>query len=217
MKAILTKPAPSSLLLDTIATCLQDSQLASVELELDEIALDDEFDAVEADTEVAPIRVPSASVLPGVGIADSGDDVSAETPQAENTEPLDILAAEDNETNQNYLEYILDDVEATYQIVPDGAVAVETWLSRKPRIILMDVSMPEMTGLEATQKIRELEEEMGLPRTPIVALTAHTLKGDKENCLEAGMDDYMSKPVSVQNVKEMLTKWGVGEDISDVG
>jgi len=76
----------------------------------------------------------------------------------------------------------------------------------------MDISMPEMNGHEATQRIRELEAELGRDRTPIVALTAHTLKGDKERCLEVGMDDYMTKPVSVQDVKEMLVKWNITDD-----
>ena len=137
---------------------------------------------------------------------------------AAEVEAVDILVAEDNETNRNYIEYILDDVGASYAIVENGEEAVSRWRAAAPKVILMDVSMPVMNGHEATRCIRSLEEKLDRGRTPVVALTAHTLKGDREKCLEAGMDDYMSKPVSVQGVKDMLEKWGVTDEaLSEAG
>lgn len=73
----------------------------------------------------------------------------------------------------------------------------------------MDISMPELNGYEATQKIRELEAKNGQERTPIIAVTAHTLTGDEERCLDAGMDDYISKPVSIAGLQAMLAKWNL--------
>ena len=220
LSGILIKPARSSQLLDTIATCLQKAQSEMSELEL-EAELEEEWvepvstlpapkvTAANADTPSAPAAFDAPEQtevyeLDAVeSVADTGGDI------------LDILVAEDNETNQNYIEYILDDVDVEFAIVPDGLAAVHAWQERAPRIIFMDISMPEMNGHEATKRIRELEAETGKGRTPIIALTAHTLKGDRELCLEVGMDDYMSKPVSVQNVKDMLEKWEITERESE--
>ena len=77
----------------------------------------------------------------------------------------------------------------------------------KPKLILMDVSMPEMNGKEATGKIREFETENGVKRVPIIGVTAHALKGDMESCFEAGMDDYLSKPVSPGKLLEKIEHW----------
>ena len=77
-----------------------------------------------------------------------------------------------------------------FEIVENGAMAVEVYKTSHPKIILMDVSMPEMNGLEATKVIRELESGSGI-HTPIIGVTAHALNGDMEKCMEAGMDDYL--------------------------
>jgi CheY-like chemotaxis protein len=71
----------------------------------------------------------------------------------------------------------------------------------------MDVSMPEMNGLEATAEIRAIEAREGREPTPIIAVTAHTLKGDEDRCLAAGMDDYMSKPISPEKLAAMIDRW----------
>jgi CheY-like chemotaxis protein len=79
-------------------------------------------------------------------------------------------------------------------------------------MILMDVSMPEMSGLEATAAIRRLEADRG-GHVPIVGVTAHALKGDRERCLEAGMDDYLPKPISPKALLEKLERWlGAGAE-----
>jgi ammonium transporter len=219
LSGLLIKPARSSQLLDTIATCLQKAQSEMAELEL-EAELEEEW--VEPVSTLPAPKVTDAVVAKPM-VAASFDAPSGDVDDIETSEEgavaegdvLDILVAEDNETNQNYIEYILDDVDVEFAIVPDGLVAVEAWRSRAPRLILMDISMPEMNGHEATKRIRELEAELGRARTPIIALTAHTLKGDRDLCLEVGMDDYMSKPVSVQNVKDMLEKWEITERDSE--
>ena len=119
---------------------------------------------------------------------------------------LDILVAEDNEVNQMVFTQILGETGYGFEIVGNGRRALDAYGRLNPRMILMDVSMPEMNGLEATAAIRRLEEESGT-HVPIVGVTAHALKGDRERCLEAGMDDYLPKPISPRALLEKLERW----------
>ena len=118
---------------------------------------------------------------------------------------LDILVAEDNEVNQLVFAQILRETGYTFEIVGDGELALEAWRGMRPSMILMDVSMPRMSGLEATAAIRAEEGEG--ERIPIVGVTAHALKGDRDRCLEAGMDDYLSKPISPRTLREKIGRW----------
>ena len=121
---------------------------------------------------------------------------------------VDILVAEDNEVNQIVFTQILEQMGANYLLVADGAQAVRAWREHRPSIVLMDVSMPVMSGYEATGKIREIEAaDPSLAHTPIVGVTAHALAGDRERCLEAGMDDYLSKPISPEKLDAKIREW----------
>lgn len=117
---------------------------------------------------------------------------------------LDILIAEDNEVNQIVFSEVLNDLGANFKIAENGQEAVDLWKSHNPAIVLMDVSMPIMSGHEATIAIRTIEKENGLRHTPICAITAHALKGDRDDCIAAGMDDYLSKPVSPDMMAEKI-------------
>jgi signal transduction histidine kinase/DNA-binding response OmpR family regulator len=119
---------------------------------------------------------------------------------------LDVLVAEDNEVNQLVFSQILDGLRLKHRLADNGRTAVEMFRTLNPRIVLMDVSMPEMSGLDATRAIRELEAGTGR-HTPIIGVTAHALKGDREQCLAAGMDDYMSKPISPNKLAQKLEEW----------
>ncbi len=117
-----------------------------------------------------------------------------------------ILVAEDNEVNQMVIEYTLRDAGYDFAMVENGKLAVQQYQSIRPDLILMDVSMPEMNGMEASSVIRELEIETGA-HVIIIAITAHALHGDREKFLEAGMDDYMPKPISPRVLTERLAEW----------
>lgn len=126
---------------------------------------------------------------------------------------LDILVAEDNEVNQMVFTQILGETGHGFEIVGNGRKALEAFGKLNPCMILMDVSMPEMSGLEATAAIRRLEQETGT-HVPIVGVTAHALKGDRERCLEAGMDDYLPKPISPRALLEKVERWlGAGRQV----
>jgi len=117
-----------------------------------------------------------------------------------------ILVAEDNEINQMVIEHTLLDAGYEFIIVENGRLAVEQFKMINPELILMDISMPEMNGMEASMAIREIERDRG-GHVTIVALTAHVLRGDREKCLAAGMDDYMPKPISPRSLTERLEQW----------
>ena len=118
----------------------------------------------------------------------------------------DVLVAEDNDVNRIVFSQILDAAGISYRIVGNGAEAVEAWQKARPAIIMMDISMPVMNGLQATREIRRLETETG-EHVPIVGVTAHALDGDREMCLASGMDDYITKPISPERLEDKIRQW----------
>jgi signal transduction histidine kinase/DNA-binding response OmpR family regulator len=125
------------------------------------------------------------------------------TPQAGKKEKLHILLAEDNLVNQKVAQKLLEKEGHSVVIANNGLDALEKYGAEHFDLILMDVQMPEMDGFEATEKIRALEQ--GTTRhIPIIALTAHAMKGYSEKCLAAGMDDYVSKPFTIASLMERL-------------
>ncbi|MET3661541.1 response regulator [Aquamicrobium ahrensii] len=119
---------------------------------------------------------------------------------------IDILIAEDNEVNQLVFSQILNGLGLSYRIASNGRTALDMHRALSPRLILMDVSMPDMNGFEATRAIRTAEAPSGR-RTPIIGVTAHALKGDREKCLDSGMDDYLPKPVSPDRLAAKIGNW----------
>ena len=114
-----------------------------------------------------------------------------------------ILLAEDNVVNQRLAIRLLENAGHTCMLAENGREAVEAFERERFDLILMDVQMPEMGGFEAVQRIRLLEQRSGA-HTPIVALTAHALKGDRERCLAAGMDDYLVKPIREIDLRNVV-------------
>ncbi|MCP5242085.1 MAG: response regulator, partial [Burkholderiales bacterium] len=116
-----------------------------------------------------------------------------------------ILVAEDNEINQKVIKQQLILLGYAADIANDGREALGRWENTDYGLLLTDLHMPEMDGFELTQTVREMES--GMKHTPIVALTANALKGEKEHCLDAGMDDYLSKPVQLEDLRITLEKY----------
>ncbi|MBZ5617414.1 MAG: response regulator [Acidobacteriia bacterium] len=117
--------------------------------------------------------------------------------------PLHILVVEDNTINQRVAERILDKLGHTWVTVSNGREALQAVDSEDFDVVLMDIQMPEMDGLEATRRIREQERNNG-GHLPIIALTANVLDGDREQFLEGGMDGYVPKPVRVSQLLEAI-------------
>jgi PAS domain S-box-containing protein len=118
---------------------------------------------------------------------------------------LRILLAEDNPVNQTLAMRILERLGHKVQVVNNGREALGRAQAEEFDLILMDVQMPEMDGLEATTAIREAEAATG-KHLPIVAMTAHAMKGDREKCLSAGMDGYLSKPIRIDELKQAMSE-----------
>ncbi|RWX69444.1 response regulator, partial [Mesorhizobium sp. M2A.F.Ca.ET.039.01.1.1] len=185
--AHLTKPARSAVLLGTVISAIQKARMQGTKAHFVR-------EPVAAAPSFTVIRGPAAPVpaAPESTAAPSG--------------PIDILIAEDNDVNQLVFGQILNGFGLSYRIAGNGRTAVEMYRALRPRLVLMDVSMPEMNGYEATRAIRAMEAQNG-ERTPIIGVTAHALKGDREKCIEAGMDDYLPKPVSPDRLGAKIGTW----------
>jgi signal transduction histidine kinase/DNA-binding response OmpR family regulator len=118
---------------------------------------------------------------------------------------LRILVAEDTPVNQVLILRTLEKMGHTVTIANNGREAVDLWKTQSFHLIFMDVQMPEIDGFTATRTIRTQEKETG-SHIPIVAMTAHAMKGDRERCLESGMDDYLAKPVSSREIADAIKK-----------
>ncbi len=186
--AHLTKPARSAVLLGTVIAAIQRTRSQAGKAQFTREAV-----------EVAPIPAYTTLRSPAAPAPER------ESSQASNV-PLDILVAEDNEVNQLVFGQILSGLGLSYRIAGNGRTAVEMHRALKPRLILMDVSMPELNGYEATRAIRAAEISTGA-HTPIIGVTAHALKGDREKCIESGMDDYLPKPVSPDRLGAKIGTW----------
>ncbi len=122
-----------------------------------------------------------------------------------NNKGLHVLIAEDNLVNQKLAAKLLEKQGHTSMIANNGREAVEAWETVAFDAVLMDMQMPEMDGIEATKEIRAREQKLGKHIT-IIAMTANAMTGDRERCLEAGMDEYIPKPVDVLKLAEVLEK-----------
>lgn len=202
VQATLMKPARSSLLLETVVEVLQGAERKHPPLQPKATPAGEHIAAQDAirNTHAQPLQPRAQAAAPG---KDAISPASIPT-----TSALEVLVAEDNEVNQIVFSQILEELGIHYRIVGDGEQAVAAWQTDRPALILMDVSMPVMNGHQATGAIREAETgDASLGHTPIIGVTAHALTGDRERCMEAGMDDYLSKPISPEKLEAKIREW----------
>jgi PAS domain S-box-containing protein len=195
------EPRPSIIMLSSAARATEASRHGVARALLKPVGRDELFDAIAAIA--CPPQVTSRVVR----------SVSPLFPQADGR-PLRILLAEDVVLNQRVAVAILKKLGHTVDVSSDGSEAVAAARSEAYDLILMDVQMPKMDGFEATAAIRRMEEGGGR-HTPIIAMTAHAMAGDRERCLAAGMDGYVAKPLDVQKLIEEVRLVMPGEQASD--
>jgi len=174
----LTKPARSSDLFDAVVSVISENRLQDLR------------------TIAANVKQEAKEIPKTAGVSPE---------QSVGTGPR-VLVAEDNEVNQAVISEILTDLKYDYLIAENGKEAVDQIDTYLPDVILMDVSMPVMNGLEATAEIRK-RDAIADRKSVIIGLTANALQGDREKCMDAGMDDYLSKPVSVKKLDDCLRNW----------
>jgi two-component system sensor histidine kinase/response regulator len=156
-------------------------------------------------------RVESSSSLNATTIIEPG-------PVFNTTEPITpsqpvktgdgprVLLVEDNVVNQKLAVALLRKHGCRVEVAENGRIALD-WLEKQSfDIVLMDVEMPEMNGIQATAAQRERETRLGLARMPIVAMTAHAMAGDRQRCLDSGMDEYLTKPIRGEQLYEAIDR-----------
>ncbi|MGF1444619.1 MAG: ATP-binding protein [Pikeienuella sp.] len=166
---------------------------------------------------VAPGSEAASGGIPGAGSdvvsqapagtvsAGTEDGVTAGHPALERRAPT-IVVAEDNRTNRLVIERMLAREPVTLRFAVDGLEAVHLVERLRPDLVLMDICMPELDGYEATERVRAAERSQGKPRVPIVALTANAMSGDRERCLQAGMDEHLTKPLRRAALLDVLER-----------
>jgi len=137
--------------------------------------------------------------------------ITSHTIEEENFEHIRVLLVEDNILNQKVAAKMLQKRDVKVIIAENGKKAVEALESSRFDLVLMDVQMPVMDGYMATKEIRKLEQGTG-ERTPIIAMTANTMKGGREKCYDAGMDDFVGKPIIKEDLYSALNRWGKSEN-----
>lgn len=139
-------------------------------------------------------------------IENTGQELNSSTTVSSEDRPVNVLVAEDHKINMMLVRAMLGKILSNVNVIEaaNGKEAIAEYRNASPDIVFMDIQMPEMNGYEATREIRQLENGR---RVPIIALTAGTVVGEREKCIEAGMDDYLTKPVLKDTLEETIHKW----------
>lgn len=191
VQAHLMKPARANVLRRAIIDVIRTARLAK-----------------ERGAALTPMPLASKGHSAAVTAPDVVPAISAQSTTLPSQNDVRILIAEDNDVNQIVFNQILAGSGIPYRIVANGALALDAWRTHKPDLILMDVSMPVMNGHEASLAIRAEEtRDGGTSRVPIIGVTAHALESDREACKAAGMDDYLSKPISPETLMRKIGEW----------
>lgn len=150
-----------------------------------------------------------AGELPAAVIAETEENPDAAVEDDEtrlmDTDRISILVAEDNPINQSVISSQLEALGFNSTLVSDGLEALEAWKRREHVLLLTDLHMPNMDGYTLAREIRKMEH--GCERTPIIAYTANAVKGERDRCLDCGMDDYLTKPIALKDLEKKLQLW----------
>lgn len=198
--ASITKPLRRSRLFDAINETLGRPQLDSspaVATPLADLAAE----------RVAAARSSTPETVVRQAYQKANNEPAAAAPVSGATErSLCVLIVEDNAVNQMVIDELLRGFGHTTVLAENGQQALGCVIQGNIDLVLMDCQMPVMDGFEATRRLREMEAEQGTPRLPIIAVTANAIKGDRERCIDAGMDDYVSKPINTAKLAEAILK-----------
>ncbi|MBO9407276.1 response regulator [Shimia sp. R9_1] len=194
-RLIVVKPISEALKTDKVKTPQADAELLKPVLTPKLLAalVPDEIDAEEA-------------AAPKAFFAANGAPKPIAQELSELPEDKTILIVDDNKTNRKLIEVFLTRLGISHYSANDGEQAINRFRTHRPDLVLMDVSMPVMNGLDATREIRALEALGGAARSQIVGLTAHSAPEDREACLESGMDAHMAKPIKLQQLKKIIAE-----------
>ena len=167
----------------------------------------------ERNLEVVPRPLSQSRLLDAIATSMNIEPSRDSKPSAEKPKPAPegtrILMAEDNEVNRFFLGEVLLKRGFDFEVAETGRQALDL-LSTNPDgfdLVLMDCQMPELDGYDATREIRRQEEKTNAPRLPVIAMTAHVMEGDREKCLAAGMDDYIGKPLNIDELDRKIDYW----------
>ena len=118
-----------------------------------------------------------------------------------------VLVVEDNEFNQTLIQKQLSNLGYACDLAENGKKGIEMWHEHDYRLILTDCHMPEMDGYEMSKQLRNIEKKLGKTPIPVIAVTGAAMKGDDDKCYQSGMNDFVSKPVKLDNLKTVMEKW----------
>lgn len=162
------------------------------------------------------VRVPEALAMAGGDVEAAPDDRLSPTPPTSDSVAasivgLRVLVVEDNVINASLVKLMLERDGCRVECVGSGSRALEIMQARDCQVVLMDCQMPDMDGYATTRRWREIEAAQGWPRLPVLALTAHAMAGDRRKCLDAGMDDYLTKPVKLESLRAVLSRYALSD------
>ena len=162
-----------------------------------------------------PIKIAASTCVEGIRPEFDSTDAPRRPVLSDNGEfgGRRLLLVDDNELNAMLACRVLEALGFEVELAADGGKAVEAFGKRPFDIVLMDCQMPVMDGYAATRAIRKIEQQTSGRRTPVIAITAYTLAGDRDKCLAAGMDDYLGKPYSVKELRPKLVRWLVNQRV----